>query len=115
MNTQRPLTLTLAAVLLGILCILAVIPPPAPPPPLVLYGGYVLSILGLAAAVGLWLHKQWAMWLAIVVAAVQILTGSYGLVVASTAALRIFIVVGILFYAAVLTLVLMPASRRAYA
>ena len=81
MNTQRPLALTLAAVLLGILCVLAVIPPPAPPgtiPPIVLYAGYVLSVLGLAAAVGLWLHKKWAMWLAIVVAAVQILGASPG-------------------------------------
>ena len=55
------------------------------------------------------------MWLAIVVAAVQILSASPGLVAAPTTALRIVVVVGILLYAAVIVLVLMPASRHAYA
>jgi hypothetical protein len=83
----RPLTITLAAVLLGLVSIASLIPSPSLEegvPAIVTYSSYVLGILGVAAAIGLWLRKRWGMWLAIVVSALNILSAAPGIVFAPT-------------------------------
>ena len=42
-------------------------------PMFVTYAGIVLGIVGIVAAVGLWMLKRWGLWLTIVVSVVNIL------------------------------------------
>ena len=67
MNTQRPLPVTIAAILMALISLVG-LPGPLLPgseevPPVVIYGGIVLGIVGLIAAVGLWMLKKWGFWL----------------------------------------------------
>lgn len=94
MTTQRPTTITIAEVLLAIFCLTSLIPvavdlPDNVPPPIVIYVGYVLGVLGLVVAAGLWLRKRWGTWLAIVVSPVSLLSATPGIAFASSATLRI--------------------------
>jgi uncharacterized membrane protein (DUF2068 family) len=75
-------------------------------------------VLGLLAAIGLWKQKKWAAILAIILAALLLLTSLTGF----ASMLRFFspLVFGeglikILLALAVIVLLLLPASRKAYA
>ena len=84
----RPLPVTIAAILMALFSLMN-FPGPwwyAAPgaaevtPMFVIYSGIVLGIVGLVAAVGLWMMKTWSLWLTIVVCAVNILLNASGLV-----------------------------------
>ena|SRR5215203_5201908 len=118
MNTQRPLPVNSAAIILALFS-LASLPLPLLPgaeevPTVVLYGGTVLSIVGLIAAVGLW-KKKWSLWLTIVVSVLNILSSAPGIVMAPDAASKAIVVVGIVVPALIIMLVVLPTSRRAFA
>jgi uncharacterized membrane protein (DUF2068 family) len=118
MNTQRPLPVNSAAIILALFS-LASLPLPLLPgaeevPTVVLYGGTVLSIVGLIAAVGLWMMKKWSLWLTIVVSVLNILSSAPGIVMALDAASKAIVVVGIVVPALIM-LVVLPTSRRAFA
>jgi uncharacterized membrane protein (DUF2068 family) len=118
MNTQRPLPVAIAAVLLAVLSLPNLIFPLLPTedvPALVVYSGVVLGVAGLVAAAGLWRLKRWSMWLAIVVCALGILSAAPGLTEAPTALLRVLATVGVVGSALIILLVVLPNSRRAYA
>jgi hypothetical protein len=118
MNTPRPLTLTLAAVLLGLISTASLIPEPSLEegvPAIVIYSGYVLGVLGIATALGLWLRKKWGIWLTIVVSALNILSAAPGIIFAPTTTLWLLATVGVIWYALIIALLLMPQSRHAYA
>jgi uncharacterized membrane protein (DUF2068 family) len=116
MNTPRPLTITIAAILLMLFSATSLIPESLPEggPAIVIYAGYASAVLGIVAAVGLWLSKKWGMWLALVVSALTILSAAPGIVFAPTTTLWLLATVGVVLYAVIIALVLMPQSRRAY-
>ena len=118
MNTRRPLPVTGAAIILALFSLVS-LPLPLLPgaeevPAVVLYGGTVLSIVGLGAAVGLWTLKTWSFWLTIVVSVLNILASATGLTLASDAASKTIAAVADVVPAVILVLVVLPSSRRAF-
>lgn len=119
MNTQRPLPVTIAAVLLALFSLLNVISTFIPAfsngvPAIVVYGSAVLGLVGLAATYGLWMLKKWSVWLAIVLSVLNVLSAAPGIAFAPTTLLFVGALVTVVGYALILVLVVMPASRRAY-
>jgi hypothetical protein len=115
---SRPTSVTAAAVLLGILSLLNLLGPLLPSegvPAVVVYGGIVLGIVGLLAAGGLWVLKRWGVWLAVVVSALNLLSAAPGIPFGPNAALRVAATVTVVVSALIIVLVVIPASRRAFA
>src|ERR687886_1307217 len=98
---SRPLPVTIAAILLVLLSLFdfpwpyQLLFPMATetPPAFILYSGYVLGIVGLVVAVGLWMLKKWSFWATIVVCVLNFLFGLPGLLFAPGAALKALIAV----------------------
>jgi hypothetical protein len=118
----RPQTETVAAILLVLLSLLdfpwpyeLLFPGAEEPPAFILYSGYVVGILGLVAAVGLWMLKPWSYWTTIVVSALNFLLGLPGLLFAPGAALKVLIAVTEIVAILVIVLVMRPDSRRTLA
>jgi len=88
---------------------------PDGPPAFVMALGVVIGALGLVAALGLWRGKRWGIVATIVLRVIDSLSAAPGLVFAPTMALRLAAVLGITLSIVVIALVLLPASRRAYA
>jgi uncharacterized membrane protein (DUF2068 family) len=117
-NTQRPLSVTIAAVLLALFSVPNLAFPLFPMegiPAFVVYSGVVLGVAGLVAAAGLWTLKRWSMWLTIVVSVLNILAAAPGLAFAPNPTARALAAVGIVGFALVILLMMLPNSRRAYA
>ena len=109
MNTQRPTAVTVAAVLFALLSLgnlLAPVISEGIPTPAV-YLLLAVGVLGLLGAAGLWVLKRWALWLVIVVSALNILMNASEITSLASA----IYVVG---FALAFLLVLLPVSRRAY-
>ncbi len=118
--TQRPTTVTVAAVLLALFSVLNLISTLLPAfsdgvPAIVVYGSAVLGLLGLVAAYGLWTLKRWGVWLTIILSVLNVLSAAPGIAFAPTTLLFIAALVTVVAYALIVVLVVMPASRRAYA
>jgi hypothetical protein len=111
---------TVAAILLA-LCSLLSLPGPLLPgsegvPEVVLYSGVVLGIVGLVAAVGLWMLRKWSLWLTIVVSVLNILSAAPGVAFAPNAPLQVAATVTVVVFALIIVLVVgVPSSRRALA
>lgn len=115
---SRPTSVTVAAVLLGILSLLNLLGPLLPSegvPAVVVYGGIVLGVVGLVAVGGLWVLKRWGVWLAVVVGALNLLSAAPGIPFGPNAALRVAATVTVVVSALIIVLVVIPASRRAFA
>jgi uncharacterized membrane protein (DUF2068 family) len=113
---SRPLSVTVAAVLLVLLSILNLVPLPMKGvPTVVVYGALVLGVAGLVAAAGLWMLKKWGVWLAVVVCALNFVSAAPGIPFAPDAALRVAATVTVLFSTLIIVLVVLPTSRRAFA
>src|SRR5215213_10426503 len=122
MKTQRPLPVTIAAILLVLLSLFdfpwpyqLLFPMAEAPPAFILYSGYVLGIVGLVVAVGLWMLQRWSLWATIVVCVLNFLLGAPGVVMAPGAALKAVIAVGEALAVLIIVLVVLPSSRRALA
>jgi hypothetical protein len=120
--SSRPLPVTVAAILLVLLSLFdfpwpyeLLFPGAEEPPAFILYSGYVVGIVGLVAAVGLWMLKPWSYWTTIVVSALNFLLGAPGLVFAPGAALKVLIAVTEVVAILIIILVVLPDSRRALA
>src|ERR687890_828422 len=118
----RPLPVTLAAILLVLLSLtnfpwlfLFLFPGEEGPPAFIIYSGYVLGIVGLVVAIGLWMLKKWSLWAAIIVCVLNFLFGLPGLLFAPGAALKVVIALTEVVAVLVIVLVMHPASRRALA
>jgi TRAP-type uncharacterized transport system fused permease subunit len=85
------------------------------PPAFLLYLGYVVGIVGLLIAVGLWMMRKWSYWATIVVCVLNFLLGAPGVIFAPGAALKALIAVGELMAVLIIVLVVLPSSRRALA
>ena len=119
---SRPPTLTVAAILLVLLSLSdfpwlynLLFPMTVEPPAFILYSGYVVGIVGLVVAIGLWMLKKWSFWATIIVCVLNFLFGLPGLLFAPGAALKAFIALTEVMAVLVIVLVMLPASRRALA
>jgi uncharacterized membrane protein (DUF2068 family) len=84
-------------------------------PMFVIYAGIVLGIVGIVAAVGLWMMKTWSFWLTIVDCVVNILLNASGLVMVLPGGLKALIALQTIGFVLVIVLVVLPSSRRALA
>jgi uncharacterized membrane protein (DUF2068 family) len=73
-----------------------------------------LGVLSLVGALGLWMLKRWALWLTIVDSVLNILAAALGLAFASTLTLKVLASIGVLGFALVILLAVLPGPRRAY-
>jgi uncharacterized membrane protein (DUF2068 family) len=119
---SRPLPVTVAAILLVLLSLFdfpwpyeILFPGAEEPPAIILYSGYVVGVVGLVAAVGLWMLKPWSYWTTIVVSALNFLLGLPGVLFAPGAALKAVIAVTEVVAILIVVLVVLPDSRRALA
>ena len=120
--SPRPLPVTVAAIIQALFSLMNF---PGPwwyaspgveePPAFVVYSGIALGIVGVAAAVGLWMMKAWSLWLAIVVCVLNILLNASGLVMVPSAGLKALIAVQAIGFVLTLVLVVLPGTRRALA
>ncbi len=121
MNTQRPLPVIIAIVLMAPLSLLNLAFPLIPipengPPAFIIYFSVVLGVAGIVAAVGLWMLKKWSVWLSTIVSVLNILSAAPGFVFAPTPELFVGAIVFVVGFALIIVLVvLLPASRRAFA
>ena len=116
MNTQRPLPVAIATVLLAILSLGNLLSPVIlSEAGSAVYVIVVLGVFGLAATGGLWMLKRWALWLSIVVSILNILAAAPGLVFAPDPMSRALATVGVVGFGLIILLVVLPNSRRAYA
>src|SRR5215216_7672018 len=118
----RPLPVAVAAILLVLLSLFnfpwvyeLLFPGAEGPPAALLYSGYVVGVVGLAAAVGLWMLKPWSYWTTIVVCALNFLLGAPGVVFAPGVALKVLIAVTEVVAILIIVLVVLPDSRWALA
>ena len=118
---SRPSTVSVAAILLVLLSLFdfpwlyrLLFPGAVEPPAIVIYSGFVLGIVGLLVAIGLWMMQKWSYWATIVVCVLNFLSGAPGVVFAP-GALRGVIVVGEVLAVLIIVLVVLPSSRRALA
>jgi uncharacterized membrane protein len=85
------------------------------PPAIVIYSGYVLGIVSLLVALGLWMMRKWSYWATIVVCVLNFLSGLPGVLFAPGGALKAVIVVGEVLAVLIIVLVVLPSSQRALA
>src|SRR5215210_4345461 len=118
----RPQTVTIAAILLVLLSLFdfgwpyeLLFPGGEEPPAFILYSGYVVGVVGLVVAIGLWMLKPWSLWATIVVCVLNFLFGLPGLLFAPGAALKALIAVTEIVAVLVIVLVMLPPSQRALA
>jgi uncharacterized membrane protein (DUF2068 family) len=116
----RPMQVTVAAILLVLSSLLnspwpwfALLPGAEETPAPIVYASIVLGVLGIVAAVGLWIMKPWSLWATIVVCVINILLNGFGLVAVPTVALQAFTAVQGVGFILTLVLVVLPASRQA--
>jgi uncharacterized membrane protein (DUF2068 family) len=118
----RPLPVTVGAILMALFSLMNfpgpwwyVIPGAEETPMFVIYVGVVLGIVGIVAAVGLWMMKNWSYWATIIVCVLNILLNVSGLVMVPTAALQAAIAVQTLGFVLAIVLVVLRSSRHAFA
>ncbi len=116
MNIHRPLTVSIATVLLTLLSLFGLITPVVPhkPPTIIIALLLVLGVCGLIAVFGLWKLKRWSLLLTSVISALGILMPGLFLVPPGGKGIVVSVVLA-LFYVLVLVLVALPATRKAYA
>ncbi len=117
MNTHRPLTVTIATVLLTLVSLfsLTVLLEPTRVPPLFFYTIPVVGVCGLIGAFGLWKMKRWGLLLSSILSALSILWNIPGLFIPKTLGGKAITMGYIAFYILVLVLVALPATRKAVA
>jgi uncharacterized membrane protein (DUF2068 family) len=120
---SRPLPVTVAAILLALFSLMNF---PGPwwyaipgameeTPMFVIYSGIVLGIVGIVAAVGLWMLKRWGFWLTTVVLVVNILFNLSGVFMVHSGGLLAAIAIQTVGFVLTLVLVVLPSARRAFA
>ena len=105
----RPLPVTIAIVLLVLLSLGNLTAPLISEgiPTAAVFFLLAIGALGNVGAVGLWMLKRWALWLVIVVSVINILENA-------TEITRLDSVIYVVCFALVISLVVLPNSRRAY-
>jgi hypothetical protein len=119
---SRPQAVTVAALLMALFSLMNfpgpwwyAVPGAEETPMLIIYSGIVLGIVGIVAAVGLWMLKTWSYWATIVVSVLNILLNVSGLAMVQSGGLLTLIAVQTIGFILVIVLVVLPASRRTFA
>jgi hypothetical protein len=118
---NRPRSYTIAVVLLVLSCLLSLLfelpnlargaaPVEGAPPFVLVVINFTLAILGFVAAYGAWRMQKWGVVLAIVVAALGLLTSLPAIIFASPS-LRLLGGLGVVWSAAIIVLLLRPAPH----
>ena len=121
MNTQRPLTVTIAAVLLALQSLVNLMPPfifgvsTESAGAFFVYLTVIFGVVGLIAAYGLWMLKRWSIWFTIVVCVLNLLSAAPGVAFAPSPAWQAAAIATVVGNALFILLVALPNSRRAYA
>jgi hypothetical protein len=119
----RPQTVTAAAILMALFSVMNF---PGPwwyifpeameqTPTFIIYSGIVLGLLGIVAAVGLWMLKTWGLWLTLVVCVLNILLALPAPAMVQSGGLLTLIAIQTIGFILVVVLIVLPASRRAFA
>jgi uncharacterized membrane protein (DUF2068 family) len=122
-KSPRPLPVTVAAILLALFSLMnfpgpwwyAVPGAMEETPMFVIYVGIVLGIVGIVAAVGLWMLKTWGFWLTIVVCVINILLSLPAPFMVQSGGLLALIAVQTIGFVLTIVLVVLPTARRAFA
>ena len=116
----RPQAVTIAAVLLVLLSLfnfpwpwLLLFPWAIPPPAFVIYTGFVLGVVGLVVAVGLWMMKAWSYLATNMVCVLNLFSGAPGVVFGPTDGVRVLNAVLEVVALLIIVLLILPSSRRA--
>jgi hypothetical protein len=116
---SRPQAVTVAAVLLVLLSLfnfpwpwLLLFPGVEQPPAFVIYTGFVLGVVGLVVAVGLWMVKEWSYRATIVVCVFNLISGAPRVFLGPTVRIRVLSTVLEVVALLIIVLVMRP-SRRA--
>jgi uncharacterized membrane protein (DUF2068 family) len=119
---SRPRPVTITAILMALFSLMNfpgpwwyAVPGAEETPMFVIYSGIVLGIVGIVAAVGLWMLRTWGFWLTIIVSVLNILFNVLGLGMAPGAALKAIIAVQTVGFVLTIVLVVLPTARRAFA
>ena len=117
---SRPQAVTVAAVLLVLLSLfnfpwpwLLLFPGAESPPAFVIYTGFVLGIVGLVVAVGLWMMKAWSYLATNMVCVLNLFSGAPGVVFGPTDGVRVLNAVLEVVALLIIVLLILPSSRRA--
>jgi hypothetical protein len=117
---SRPQAVTLAAVLLVLLSLfnfpwpwLLLFPGAESPPAFVIYTGFVLGIVGLVVAVGLWMMKAWGYRATIGVCVLNLLSGAPGVFLGQTVRIRVLSAVLEVVALLIIVLIVRSSSQRA--
>src|SRR5215203_156581 len=117
---SRPQSVTVAAILLVLVSLfnfpwpwLLLFPWAQPPPAFVIYTGFVLGVVGLVVAVGLWMMKAWSYRATIGVCVLNLLSGAPGVFLGPTVGVRVLNAVLEIVALFSIVLVMRPSSRRA--
>ena len=117
---SRPQAVTVAAVLLVLLSLfnfpwpwLLLFPRAESPPAFVIYTGFVLGIVGLVVAVGLWMMKAWSYRATIGVCVLNILAGAPGVFLGPTVGIRVLSAVLEVVALLIIVLIVRSSSQRA--
>lgn len=116
--SQRPITVTIAAVMLVAMQLLAIVPTGEAPgdiPMFAVYTSVGAGIISLIAAAGLWRQKKWAAVTGGIMTAINVLVTAPGMIFAPVIGLRIESIAGVAIGLVIIALILLPVSRRAYA
>jgi FtsH-binding integral membrane protein len=122
--SRRPLSVTVAAILLALFSVLfdlsfplwaELIPREDMVPAVVVYTSVVVGVVALVGTTGLWMLRKWGVWLTSVVCVLNILDAVGGVVGAPNAALQVASAIGVLGFALIIVLVVLPPSQRAFA
>jgi uncharacterized membrane protein (DUF2068 family) len=119
----RPQTVTAAVILMALFSVMnfpgpwwyAVPGAMEETPMFIIYVGIVLGIVGIVAAVGLWMLKTWSIWLTIVVCVLNILSSVPAPFMVQSGGLLALIAVQTIGFILIIVLVVLPISRRALA
>jgi hypothetical protein len=117
---SRPQAVTVAALLLVLLSLfnfpwpwLLLFPGVESPPAFVIYTGFVLGIVGLVVAVGLWMMKAWSYRATIGVCVLNLLSGAPGVVLGPTVGIRVLSAVLEVVALLIIVLIVRSSSQRA--
>src|SRR5215216_5379929 len=116
---SRPQAVTVAAVLLVLLSLFnfpwpwLLFPGAESPPAFVIYTGFVLGIVGLVVAVGLWMMKAWSYRATIGVCVLNLLSGAPGVFLGPTVGIRVLSAVLEVVALLIIVLIVRSSSQRA--